>query len=432
MNLIKKIRLKYLLTIMIANIIFFLILSLSYAIPNQNIRDNIADSLSVLKKEGEYYKPIFGNKLEFASSYTLDNFTDSLLLNVCYDLESDNFNIFERASANSRYRNKGSIIGNLESVIKGEQEANSTYERYWFGNVAILRPLLTFFNYQTIRYLNYIVIFALFMIAFYLISKNNGFKIALAFAISLLFMGLPIIPLSLQYTPVCIITLSVVIILNILYKKEYFKQVLPYIFLLTGCITAFMDLLSYPLLTFGMPMIILLVLESKEQKTAKEYFKDFLRMGVLWSLGYFMTFFLKWIIASIVLNKNVIESAWKQFIYRSDITSWKVSKFKAITKNFGLYFNNIVISFIAIYYLIYIVKIIKSLKNKNIVIKKENFSLVIVIAIVALTPYIWYLIFNNHSSVHSWMTYRIQAITMMGIIIIPMILTGKDLNNKIN
>ena len=431
MSLIKKIKLKYILTIIITNIIFFLVLSLSYIIPTQSIRDNISDSLSVLKKEGEYYKPFFGNNSDLAKSYTLDNFTDAVILNICYDLEGENLNIFERASTNSRYRSKGSVIGNLESVAKNEKNANSTYERYWFGTVAILRPLLALFNYQTIRYLNYLLVFTLFMIAFYLISKNNSFKIAMAFAISFLFMGLPIIPMSLQYMPVCVITLSVVIILNILYKKAYFKKVLPYIFLLTGSITAFMDLLSYPLLTFGIPIIILLLLNNEDNKNFKDYFTIFVKMAALWSLGYLMTFFIKWVIASIILNKNVIENAWKQFIHRTDITSWKESKFTAIANNFSLYFNIIVLSFIAIFYLYYIIKIIKALKNKNRIIKRENLKLVLVIAIVALMPYLWYLVFNNHSSVHSWMTYKIQAITMMGIIIIPMLLFNEKRINII-
>lgn len=378
-----------------------------------------------MKKEGLYHKPFVG-KDRIKDAYTFDNFTDSLILNVCYDLDSENLNVFERAMANSKY-NKGGPINSLEKTTKEEPQANGKYERYWFGSTAITRILLIFFDYPTIRYLNLIIIFILLMIAFYLISKNINIKIAMAFALSFLFMGLPIIPMSLQYTPVCIITLSTVIIINLLYKKTCFKKILPYLFVIIGCITAFMDLLTYPLLTFGIPIIILLLLENEIDKNKKfiDYLKETVKYGFLWSMGYFGTYFLKWVIASIVLNKNVIEKAWKQILFRADLEKGEINKFSMIYKNVQLYFNGFAVFCIVAYYLPFIIKFIK-----NKVIKKENIKLVSILLLIALLPYIWYIILSNHSNIHYWMTYRIQCITMLAILCVPILLCEKK-NKKI-
>ena len=39
------------------------------------------------------------------------------------------------------------------------------------------------------------------------------------------------------------------------------------------------------------------------------------------------------------------------------------------------------------------------------------------IGVVALYPYIWYLVMSNHSQIHYWYTYRAQVLTMFGILV---------------
>ena len=38
--------------------------------------------------------------------------------------------------------------------------------------------------------------------------------------------------------------------------------------------------------------------------------------------------------------------------------------------------------------------------------------------LVAFAPYIWYLVLSNHSYVHFWFTYRLQAVSITAILLL--------------
>ncbi|HAH57516.1 MAG TPA: hypothetical protein DCL86_05165, partial [Bacteroidales bacterium] len=48
---------------------------------------------------------------------------------------------------------------------------------------------------------------------------------------------------------------------------------------------------------------------------------------------------------------------------------------------------------------------------------KQGFSKAILFLVVAVLPYIWFFGAANHSFVHYWFTYRIQAITISGVLL---------------
>ena len=93
--------------------LFCLLLTLSYALPNTRIRKNLAESVETIKSEGGfYYKPFFGTQNVLSDSYTLDDYTDSLILGIALDKgENQGKNIFDRALENYKYQDdeKGPI-----------------------------------------------------------------------------------------------------------------------------------------------------------------------------------------------------------------------------------------------------------------------------------------------------------------------------------
>ena len=48
---------------------------------------------------------------------------------------------------------------------------------------------------------------------------------------------------------------------------------------------------------------------------------------------------------------------------------------------------------------------------------KKTIAASLPIGLVALYPYIWYLVMSNHSQIHYWYTYRAQVLTMFGILV---------------
>ena len=388
------------------NLVFFIANSLTYLIPNRVIRNNIKDSVNNFDNR-LYMYPFFENKNEISEMYRLDNFTDALILITAYTPDSKYHNIFQKAVLNSKYQINHNPVESLKVLIKKNDNANLTYERYWFGILFFLKPLLAFFTYQTIRYLNYIIISLLLLGLLFIIKDKLGIEFSFIFFLTIIFMGSLIIPMSLQYTPVYIVMLvSSIIILKKYDNKAIDNQKLLRFFLIVGCFTAYLDLLSYPLVTLGIPLIFLILLNVNKNRLNN--YKIIL-FCVLWGIGYFGSYFLKWVLASIILNKNVISSSVDQFLFRA--SSENIGRLDAITSNFKIFFNKFNLIFIIIYLLL----IFYFLVFKKCIRKKIDYKSIYNLLLVSIMPYIWYMVLANHSYIHFWMAFRIQAITFFAI-----------------
>ena len=65
--------------------------------------------------------------------------------------------------------------------------------------------------------------------------------------------------------------------------------------------------------------------------------------------------------------------------------------------------------------------LVKKLKDK------KTIAASLPIGLVALYPYIWYLVMSNHSQIHYWYTYRNQVLTLFaGLIFLASILKSKN------
>ena len=304
-------------------VLFFSLTVLTYLLPKDKIKHNAAFAVTNFNAEkASYakYSPFFEVDGALHDSVKLDNYTDTLILGVAVANIDENLNIFEKAIYNFKY--KEASVGaekRYEQIFTENRKADAEYIRYWFGNLTVIKPLLVFLSYQSIRYLNMLLIFTLLFFAVYLIAKKINIKYALAYFISMLLCQIFIIPMSLQFTPVFLITLISSIVILLLYKKKYFNKLLPYMFLLIGGLTAFFDLLTVPLLTFGFPMILVMLLRNKYEKcTFKENLLLLIKLGAIWCVSYGMTYLAKWIIASIILGQNEIANAWEQFLFRTN------------------------------------------------------------------------------------------------------------------
>ena len=395
-------------TFIITIISLFMLLAISYLLPIDTIRNNAYSASNNFKSEGTYYS-FYYEQGYFELNMQADNYMDSKILNTASDYNND-LNIFERTVSNKYYENGNGPVESFIETGNKDVNANTNYTRYWFGILTILKPMLLLFSYTSIRYINMIVIFVLLFYSTWLIGKKLHIKYAVTYFISMLLAGIVAVPMSLQFTPLFIITFISTIIILLLYQKEYFKKYVQYLFLIIGCLTAYNDLLTAPLITFGIPIIILVLLKNKyENNTFKDNFLLVIKLGLTWGIAYGMTYFSKWIIASIILNNNEIVIAIEQFL--SKTTTLEDNRLQAIYNNLSLYFNKFVICGLLIFLAIYIILIVKKKQYKNI-----NYKNIAILIIIGILPYIWYIVLSNHSYIHFWFTYRIQAITMMALL----------------
>lgn len=351
-----------------------------YLIPDSLISEKWQSSVEIIANESKRWMVIPGNE-----ATKLDTFTDNL--------------IFQRLT-NDKYSN--ALISSF--WIDG-------YYRYWMGIHVLLRPLLLFIDYSGIRYFNIFLLMGLFGFSFSLIKKYVGNWMAIIYVISLGMIHAWIFPLSLQYSSAFIVMLFSILVIFYLYSKDSLSSKKIYLFFMIGSLTNFFDLLTVPLLTYGIPFVILFSLENKEKvsNTLENYYLLIIT-GITWLLGYSLTWVTKWILGSIILKENIIHFAIQQILFRtSGNEEVPVDRLTTLNKLFDLMFPS--------YMLKLIIGVIIVWALLFILYKKPWMELLSLtpLILISILPYVWFIILGNHNQHHGYFTYRIQAITVFSI-----------------
>ena len=404
-----KIVTKFFIIFIIMLVIFSLGMIASYSLPNEKIKQNVGHSLLFIKYL--YNSPVF--KLDIHTA-ALDKYTDQLMLSTAVNKEKEeNESIIIKAFENSYYQddNENQELS-LQNIINDDSLYNNKeYSRYWHGIQTLLRPLLLIFSYEEILYLLTIVLFALLILSAIFIYKNISIWHSVFFVISMMMVGFIIVPISLQYSSVFIITFISIIIINILYNKEK-EKLIPYLFFIIGGCTAFFDLLTIPLLTLGIPLIITLLLKQKKEEkiSIKSMIFEIIKLSFLWGIAYLSLFVSKWVIASIVLQKDAVTVAINQILFRvNGNEKYPATRIGAIIENASFLSNRVLFFLFIVTFISWIILLVKYRKEVN------DIKMACIYLLIALYPYIWYFIFAGHSTIHSWFTFRLQVITIFSI-----------------
>jgi len=393
-NLFKKISLIFLLLCGV----YYASLVLGYIIPDSLLVDNWRESVNVIndleEKRWTVMTGFEGTKL--------DTFTDNLIFQNLRNL--DDINPFKAAVW------------------------NSGYTRYWMGTIPFIRFALVFMNYSTMRYLNIFIIFSLFALVFSFVHKQLGILHGITLSITLILINFWIFPLSFQYSPVYIILMTAILIILYLNKKDKLSlNNIILLFFIIGSVTNYFDLLTAPLLTFGLPFITYYTLVNHEKvQSFKFNFLSFVTIGISWLSGYALTWIANWAISTIVLNENVFANAFNQVGVRTggeELMSFSniLTRLFSITLPRPARFMFIIILFVWIGFFIKY--------RRNI---KELLSLTPILLTILL-PIAWIFIMRNHSQHHDYFVYRNLAITIYGMLS-WLILSLKDpvKDNKLN
>lgn len=377
--------LKFILVLLTLDVIYVVLLTASYSIPDASIKQAVNIGQQVIDQEG------FGPEVFFGGSWAcrLDNFTDIIM---------------------------------LQTAIKGDQNPliaainDNGYARYWHGYQVFLRPLCLLGSYINIRYINMFVFFTILSVVLILLKEQFGWKISLLLLITLLSTYSFIVPMSLQFSGVYYVFLLSIIGIILYYKKNRNIPAHLYIvFLVIGSITNFIDLLTFPLLTLGMPLIVLCI-TILEKKLNKSILPVIIQSSLSWGIGYGVTWISKWVIATIILKTNIISDAIENAKFRSfgDMGETPLNRLNMLISNIRNYMpsQSLKVGLYVIIVLIMVWLIFMIFAHKKFNDIKMAFPLIIVI----MMPFAWFLVMANHSQVHHWFTYRIQMITMFALL----------------
>lgn len=374
------------------SILGVVVLALAFLVPVNT--ENKEESIKILDEEGWYpatpmHKASYDTYFHSFLPGVLDNSTDRIMITTANDEMEEN--PFVRAM-------------NMHSDYVGN------YSYYWHGYVSIIRPLLFLFDYAEIRILNVMLqVLIIFLLAYEVCCKKSKRYAILMLTSYGLLMPLALAS-SLQFTWVFYIsTLSCLYMLkNMKFLEE--KSGYLYFFIVIGMLTSFFDLLTYPLFTWGFPLIWWFLTCRKDLKS-KEYLCRCIYSGLNWIVGYGGMWSLKWIWGTLITRNNIIETAIAEVFLRVGMESGGeytlYNRVEAIYNNWKHY-EYIIYAIILFAWFIWVV--IRSFQKGWKYSYKSPALL-----LTAFSSFVWYWILANHTKTHHFFTYRIFVICILAI-----------------
>lgn len=380
-----------------------MLLILAYMIPVNE--DNKVASYDITTKEGWYpMVPILSGSYEtYFQSFkpgVIDTSIDGLMIKNSLEAEGEGDNV----------------------LIKAMDMGG--YPRYWHGYVSVLRPLLAVFDYGEIRTGNSILQLLIMSLLFSFLYQKKGIKYALLILTSYCFLMPLAMPFSLLFSWVFYITY--IFLLYLASRKEESMpdgMKLYWTFMVVGMITNYLDFLTYPLYTWGIPMIWWLLLQTKYQKS-KDYLKKVIYTGVWWLIGYAGMWMSKWCLSSIVLKSNIFVDAMNTGAKWTDSESGLgiSNRLAAMYINWKHYEYKLYVILLLIWLLFVIVSCIKNgVKNNT-----KNKA----ILLVGASSAVWYFVMSKHTIGHHFFTHRTWGISILAVIGILLISTEKYLKQE--
>ena len=371
---------------------YFTFAVLSCLLPDRSIKMHIAESAPKMVEEGLYPQAII--RMEQCQ---MDNFTDALIMNQMYNI--DRKHPVKSAMKMIRSSEKGrdwDQPGLLLRKVNGENLEDQHYARYWHGSTFLFRPLFLVMDFLTLRHILFIVSSILIVLLLCAYYPRAGLMKTIALALGFLLTYGFVMQFSMQFFPV----LALTVIGSLLVVKHKESANFGLLFFVISSLTCYFDLLTTPLLTLGIPLTVMLSLKREDEFSFKDNLIEISKLILLWGLGFALTFGTKWALASLILGQNIFSDAYEVSLYRMEAEQF--TRWEALTKNFGM-LNLWMISIAAV------VLLLLSIINRL----KISYKKVILFLIIGLMPYVWYLLLANHSYLHWWFTYRLQAITVV-------------------
>ena len=386
--------------------VFFVSMTLVYCIPTSWIQGNVEKSIEVLEGEGEYPMYFF-----YRHSAIIDIHTDKLM--------------YESLIQNRDYYNP----------IQAAMSINQ-YPRYWHGYQVLLRPLTVVFQVQELRYLGMLTFHLLFFWSAWLMAKETKPLYAMFYVLTVASGYVVFLPVCFQFlTTFLVLFVSLIVLLSRYDNNKPLPAVKWMLyFFVVGMVENFFDFLTYPILTLGIPLVLLLWLRVRdEQADFRSNFWFMFKASLSWFFGYAMTWISKWLLSAAILGVRYFWRTMSVVQYRLEGSEEEpLDRIGTIQRNLKAWLNvqdGGVISWSKIALLILIVAVVLIIWRKLKDWKAVGAYLPILF--VAAYPYIWYLVMSNHSQIHYWYTYRAQlAALFAGLVFLASILRERKPEEK--
>lgn len=379
----------------------FALLLAVFALPTEPMVENAVASADIFAKEEGYPTVNF-----LGGETMLDNFTDSIML-IQAAYREEGASLIDRTV--NVYRPFGHGVSPVENFAqylengKPEGEAGSNYGRYWHGYLVALKPLLSLFTYGQIRTINAFWVAGLTLAVAFLMRMRGLKRYILPFVLAMLLIDPFAISMSLFYTSVYSVGMLAAIVF--LWKRDWLcarMERLALLFVLAGCATSYVDLMTYPLFSYGIPITLCLL---NAQGGWKDDLKLIVVTGIAWCVGYGGMWAGKWILGALLSGEDLGVLETIQLRSSTALTEGMSISYARLVARLLVRLRTPMFALAAVYVVAAGVGFLRRSPGE----KLAGLTWLPYV-VVCLLPFAWFLCMQNHSFIHPWFVYRELAI----------------------
>lgn len=369
-------------------IVGVLLVTLAYAIPNRLITENANKSIEMIK-----------NEYQNDPSREWSGMFDETANTINYGCDR-------------KWMRRAIIDDPALNALEAAMSVNS-YTRYWHGYQVFVRPMLVLGTYEGMVYVSVFCYLALLLFCFTAMKKRLGAPCAFAFFFALYWVRIFATSVCLNNSG-CFIS-AMALTLFVLHYADTDKERLLYpLFLLAGMFVNYIDVLTAPLVSLGLPLAVLLLCKLRGNTTATlaDTLVTTASLPVFWGFGYGVFWALKWLLASVVLGRNVISDAVSQAEFRiAGNALYATTPVDAIIANLAVLMPGGRPARIALLFLCALALLLLLLFHKPV----KRMLPALPLLLVAAFPFVWMIVLSNHSEIHAPFVYRILAVTLFSL-----------------
>ncbi|MDD3213485.1 MAG: hypothetical protein PHY64_07415 [Eubacteriales bacterium] len=392
-------------------VIGYLLLVAVYLIPEDRIAENVTLSAATFDGSEDSLEARNHHVVKTYANTWLDNSSDSLiLLMAAYRSDAP---VWQRALLSEF---SGDMDDNPYNLLRtyardGQEGMGSTaYFRYWHGHQVFVKPLLLFCTYMDLRVINMLGQGALLLWVMMLMVKRGLSRYVPAFALAVAALTPWVLPLCLHYSA-CYYVMLLGAGALLQWPQGVSRRLgAAAYFMLLGMATDYFDLLSYPLITFGIPFVFWVLLADRQPGFGGGLSVGLLpRCGGAWLFGYAGMWAAKIVLVALLTAQPAWQVTWAQVTLRT--VGDHLSPLDALLRNLRVFWRKPfklaglgIAAWAA-------VQAVRTWGRRQPV----RAITVVLLAAAALLPPLWYVLIVNHSHVHFFFTHRILGVTVFAL-----------------
>ena len=380
------------------SVVGVLLLAVAMLLPAELIATHVDSSAGFFEEVCDH------QELETGCSSGSDYFTDALMLltakNVTEESVLNRAMLDYRAEFSSDEAPRQSLVGQANGVEEASDRVIA-YGRYWHGYLVYVKPLLCFFGYGAIRLLGLVLQLALLAAILWRLIKSGRPLMALGFGLGYITVSVFALGLCLQYWPAAFtLLIASLAVIRLCETGRATPPRLTLLFTVAGAAVNYFDLLTFPLITLGIPLLLYFALD--QQAGVKRSLAVFVACASSWAFAYGLMWVMKWVLGTLLTGQDFFASAAAAAGQRSGTGDGAYGLKSVFIANLNLYTNNVFVQ-VAICFLLVAVAAACAWRYAT---DGEKLGALVQLApfpLVMLLVPLWFKAFLQHSGVHAFM-----------------------------